>query len=108
MQTTHPKKRSKIKLAALILFGLGGCGAAVITGMGLGAAKTQAVKDLHEAQVWRAKAGKAYTELSFAKAGRADQIVIPAASMLDCVSAEDHPNLVKCGEFVLELPPDDY
>ncbi|EOA3865785.1 hypothetical protein ACH068_001552 [Shigella flexneri] len=106
MQTAPPKKRSKIKLAGLILFALGGWGAAVITGMGLGAAKNQAVKDQHEAQVWKAKAGKAYTELLLAKAGKAEQITIPAGSLLECVSTDDNPPKVDCGGFI--LPPADY
>ncbi|EJQ0681157.1 hypothetical protein NYB23_004699 [Salmonella enterica] len=106
MQTAPPKKRSKIKLAGLILFALGGWGAAVITGMGLGAAKNQAVKDQQEAQVWKAKAGKAYTELLLAKAGKAEQITIPAGSLLQCVSTDGSAPKVDCGGFI--LPPADY
>lgn len=44
MQNAPKKKRSAIKTAALILFALGGWGAAVITGMGLGAERNKAAQ----------------------------------------------------------------
>ncbi|EMP3151355.1 hypothetical protein WDX82_004791 [Salmonella enterica] len=104
--TQQPKKRSKVKLAALILFGFGGWGAAVITGMGLGAAKNEAIKDQNAAQVWKAKAGKAYTELLLVKAGKAEQVTIPSGSLLECVSTTDNPPKANCEGFI--LPPNDY
>lgn len=106
MSQKPQKKRSTVKLAGLILFGLGGWGAAVITGMGLGAAKNEAIKDRDAAQVWKAKAGKAYTELLLIKSGKAEQVTIPSGSLLECVSTDGSAPKVNCEGFV--LPPTEY
>nr|CAC79153.1 hypothetical protein 10.9 kDa [uncultured bacterium] len=101
---TTPKKRSKVKLAVLILLSLGGWAAAIGTGMTLGAAKNQAVEDQRQVQLWRAKAAKAYTELLKAKSGTPGQITVPAGSLVDC--AANGTGQLECSGLI--LPPADY
>lgn len=102
MQTT-PKKRSKVKLAVLILLGLGGWAAAIGTGMTLGQVKRQAAEDQQQVQLWRAKAAKAYTELLAIKSGKPGQVMIPAGSLIDCAS---DAGKLECSGLI--LPPADY